>query len=257
VAGQYREFGSPFQVGSVPTGLFTTSKGPGLSDSDSSSHNPDSQYSGAGHASSAARLAADLLESKTETGLGSDGTHGSDASEHEYQAASGPHFVPGAIKVIVLGNGDYSITTDGFSLVVASDMWVPPMVQWYLVTVSEGRYRYGSLPPKYEAMIWDFLAYLNRQKVKDDGSPSEVTLRLAWQWAEWRKQVLVEHGNREVLPWDYFQGLSKALTAFYSESATGRVDYSSALTALEHNVKNLSIIPVKLPQETMGAVLPK
>ncbi len=253
VSGKYREFDGTLKEGSAATRLFTTSKTPGLSESHSSSNNPDTENTG--NDSSASALTA--RNSKSGTGHETDVAYGSNASEDGSQAASGPHFILGAIKVLVLSSGDYSISTDGFSLVVPSDMWLPPMVQWYLVTVSEGRYRYGSLPHKYEAMIWDFLAYLSRQKVKDDGPPSEVTLRLAWQWAEWRKQVLKEHGNREVLPWDYFQGLSKALTAFYSKNATGRVDYSNALTALKHNVKNLSIIPIKLPAETLGTVVPK
>ncbi len=255
VAGQYRESGQPLQEGPLSLGLFTTMAGPSLYGPYSSQGNLDSGDSG--HDSSAAKRPVDSPKSGSGTGLdGAAGPH-SDESKHDYQPVSDAHFVPGAIRVLVLNNGDYSITTEGFSLVVSSEMWLPPMLQWYLVTVSEGRYRHGSLPPKYEAMIWDFLTYLNRQKVKDDGPPSEVSLRLAWQWAEWRKQVLKEHGNREVLPWDYFQGLSKALTAFYGKSATGKVDYSSALTALKHNVKNLSIIPVRLPEETMSTVVSK
>ncbi|MFH1115173.1 MAG: ELWxxDGT repeat protein [Pseudomonadota bacterium] len=253
VAGQYREFGRLLQVGPLPTGLFTTMNGLGPYGPQSSPDGSHSQDAGAGQGSSGDKQPAD--SHKTETGLQGGVNPYTEASGHDHQLVPEPHFVQGAIKVLVLNNGDYSITTEGFSLVLSSDMWLPPMVQWYLATVSEGRYRYGSLPPKYEAMIWDFLAYLNRQEVKAGDPASEVTLRLAWQWAEWRKQVLMEHGNREALPWDYFQGLSKALTAFYGKSPSGKVDYSSALTALKHNVKNLSIIPVRLPEETLSTVV--
>ncbi|MDQ7785243.1 MAG: DUF4347 domain-containing protein [Desulfomonilaceae bacterium] len=255
VVGKYREFGGPFQEGSVPAGLFTTIKGPNLSGHHSPSDSSEYGKTRATQDSSTGTHGRESLEAGSKTGLEGDRTDGSDPSEHAYENASDSLFIPGAIKVLVLSNGDYSIVTDRFSLVIPSNMWMPPMVQWYLVTVSEGRYRQGALPSKYEAMIWDFLAYLNRQQAKDDGQPSEVTLRLAWQWAEWRKQVLKEHGNREVLPWDYFQGLSKALTAFYGKSAAGLIDYSSALTAMRHNVKNLSIIPVRLPAETLGTAV--
>jgi ELWxxDGT repeat protein len=163
-----------------------------------------------------------------------------------------PQFVPGLVKVVVLADGDYSVSLGKISLVIGSNMWLPGMVQWYLAAVSEGNYRFGSLPTDYERMIWDFLTYLEQHTPANDKNASEMEVKLAWQWAEWRRQVFKEHGTKEVLPWDYFQGLAKSVTVFYGKYANGDLDYSHAVKTLKHNASTLSIIPVQLPEETIA-----
>ena len=233
--------------GTVSSPRFTTSQMPdfGTVESDDARNagpdNPASQVpqrQESGESDGVDRPARDIV-----------GTHSKQGNDQLSQPE--PELLPQAIKVVVLSNGNYSVTADAISVVITSDMWLPPMVKWYLASVSEGRYRTGALPPKYEAMIWDFMEYLDKHKKSHKEAMNELELRLAWQWAEWRKQVLKEHGSRDVLPWTYFHGLSKALTAFYSKGDAGRVSPSSALTALKYNAENLSIIPVKLPKENL------
>ncbi len=123
------------------------------------------------------------------------------------------------------------------------------MVKWYLTAHSEGRYRPGSLPKGYEAMIWDYLGYSASRQGQKQSVLTDTELRLAWQWAEWRKQVVKDRADAEMLPWSYFRGLSEALIGFYGHSKGGDIDYAEAVSAFQQNVRHLTIIPVKLPDE--------
>ncbi|MEW6349003.1 MAG: ELWxxDGT repeat protein [Thermodesulfobacteriota bacterium] len=159
--------------------------------------------------------------------------------------------VPSLVKVTVLGDGHFSIRSDVISLVVTSDMWLPPVVKWYLSVMSEGRYRPGSLPPGWERMIWDYLDFARKRQGDDQPTLRESELRLAWQWAEWRRQVIKQHGTSEVLPWSYFKGLSEAILAFYGQKNGGNVEFPAAVSTLHQNVSNLTIIPLELPKENL------
>ncbi len=158
-----------------------------------------------------------------------------------------PHFTPGITKVVILSAGHYSITSNAISLTITPNVWLPEIVEWYLVAISEGRYKAGTLPPEHERMIWDFLSYLQKRKNEDDSQIGKIELRLAWQWAEWRKQMTKDHGDGDPLPWSYFRGLSQALTVFYGRGNSSSVDYAEAISALQHNADRLSIIPLTLP----------
>ena len=105
-------------------------------------------------------------------------------------------------------------------------------------------------------MILDFLRYIEQRKSTEPAKLTEMELQLAWQWAQWRKQVLQEQGDSEVLPWSYFRGLSKALTAFYGDRYPDKLHYSKTLTALRQNASHLSIIPIQLPEETLPDARP-
>ncbi len=98
-------------------------------------------------------------------------------------------------------------------------------------------------------MMWDFLQYTASRKSESQTPVPEFELKLAWQWAEWRRQVAKTQGNVEALPWDYFRGLSEAMILFYGGGRDGHVDFSQAVNAMQQNVQNLTIIPVKLPEE--------
>jgi hypothetical protein len=169
--------------------------------------------------------------------------------------------LPGTIKVFVLEDGAYSVRTDLFALVVGAEVWVPPMVKWYLAAVSEGRYRPGSLPAGFERMMWDFLQYTASRKTESQAPVPELELRLAWQWAEWRRQVGKTQGSVDALPWNYFRGLSEAMIVFYAGGRDGHVDFSQAVNTMQQNIQNLTIIPVKLPEElhsrAIGESLPR
>ncbi|MBI5572894.1 MAG: DUF4347 domain-containing protein [Desulfomonile tiedjei] len=168
---------------------------------------------------------------------------------HEVAESTSGSPVPVMVKVMAMDNGDFSVRTDSLNLVVSHELWIPPMVKWYLAAVSEGRYRPGSLPRGYERMIWDYLQYWSSRQGEDQSVVKDLETRLAWQWADWRRQVVKDRGNAEGLPWTYFRGLCDAMTVFYGESHGGKVDYSNAVNALHHNVRNLTIIPVQLPDE--------
>lgn len=159
--------------------------------------------------------------------------------------------VPEHTKITVLADGHYSISSATLSLAITPNIWLPPMVKWYLVAVGEGRYRPGSLPPGYESMIWDFLGHIKDRLGKGQKPLEEMESRLAWQWAEWRKLVKSQKMNPDVLPWSYFSGLSDALAAFYQKNNRGVGDFNDAVKAMRHNAQTLTIIPVKLPDETL------
>ena len=175
--------------------------------------------------------------------------HSADTADHASAAKVSDRPVPGTIKVVVLNNGDYSVHADTFALVVNHGLWIPPIVKWYLGAVSEGRYRPGALPHGYEEMIWDYLRYSSNRQKDTDTPLGDLELRLAWQWAEWRRHAVKDHGSDETLPWSFFKGLSEAMILFYGQGAKGKVDFSGAVKALHHNASNLSIIPVKLPED--------
>ncbi|MFH0824067.1 MAG: ELWxxDGT repeat protein, partial [Pseudomonadota bacterium] len=164
-------------------------------------------------------------------------------------------FVPSLAKVTLLGDGGFSIRSDMISLVVSHDMWLPPMAKWYLTIMSEGRYRPGSLPPGHERMIWDYLDFVRKRQAGDEPPLKDSELRLAWQWAEWRRQVIKQHGTSEVLPWNYFKGLSEAIMAFYGQKEGTKVEFSTAVNTLHQNVRNLTIIPLELPKENLPQAL--
>jgi ELWxxDGT repeat protein len=155
----------------------------------------------------------------------------------------------GLVKVLVLDNGDYSLQNQGLALIISHELWIPPMVKWYLAAVSEGRYRPGSLPREYERMIWDYLRYSSSRQVGNQSTVEELEARLAWQWADWRRQVVKDRGNADALPWTYFRGLSQAMILFYGHQHGGKVDYSEAISALHQNIRNLTIVPVQLPED--------
>jgi hypothetical protein len=134
-------------------------------------------------------------------------------------------------------------------MTITPNVWLPDIVEWYLIAMSEGRYQSGTLPPEHERMIWDFLSYLQTRKEESESGIGEMELRLAWQWAEWRKQLSATDGTADPLPWSYFRGLSQALTLFYGRGDTP-VDYAEAIHALQHNAGRLSIIPLTLPNGT-------
>jgi hypothetical protein len=81
---------------------------------------------------------------------------------------------------------------------------------------------------------------------------SEVESKLAWQWAEWRRQLARASGNVDALPWQYFSGLSKAMILFYGGGSTSDVDFAKALNAIQQNVRSLTILPLKLPDELLS-----
>ncbi len=174
-------------------------------------------------------------------------SHGSSDSE----AVHGGHDVAAGVmvKVLVLDNGDYSVRSEGLTLLVSHELWIPPMVKWYLAAVSEGRYRPGSLPREYERMIWDYLQYSSSRQGGNQSAIGELEARLAWQWADWRRQVVKDRGTADTLPWKYFRGLSEAMILFYGNAHGGKVDYSDAVSALHQNIRNLTIIPVQLPDD--------
>jgi hypothetical protein len=210
------------------------------------SHHPTSKIKpGVGQAESFLQL--ELPGSSEQPG----GAKSHSDTSHEQNVHSNPwdQPLPGAIKVIVLENGDYSVRTDMFALVVGAEVWVPPMVKWYLAAVSEGRYRPGSLPAGFERMMWDFLQYTASRKAEGQPPVPELELRLAWQWAEWRRQVSKTQSSVDALPWSYFKGLSEAMILFYGDGKGGHADFSQAVNAMQQNVRNLTIIPVKLPEE--------
>ncbi len=160
-------------------------------------------------------------------------------------------FVPENPKITVLADGNFSISSASLSLAITPNIWLPPMVKWYLVALGEGRYRPGSLPPGYESMIWDFIGHVKERLANGKKPLDEMESRLAWQWAEWRKQVKTQKMSPEVLPWSYFSGLSDALSAFYNKNHGGTGDFKDAVKAMRHNAQSLTIIPVKLPEETI------
>ncbi len=179
---------------------------------------------------------------------------GSDSSQPESDNNLGSHRsealpLPGMIKIVEFEDGHFSIRATAISLVITPATWIPPMVKFYLTAHSEGRYRPGSLPKGYEGMIWDYLGYAADRQGQKQSSMTDIEMRLAWQWAEWRKQVVKDRGNPEMLPWNYFKGLSEALIMFYGQSRGGEVDYAEAVNAFQQNVRHLTIIPVKLPDE--------
>jgi ELWxxDGT repeat protein len=173
---------------------------------------------------------------------------GADGASHRNGSEE---FVPAHAKVTVVAEGHFSVSTAGFTFAITADMWLPPMVKWYLVAVGEGRYRPGSLPPGYESMIWDYLAHVKDRLAKNQKPLKEMESRLAWQWAEWRKSLKNQNMNPDVLPWSYFTGLADALAAFYQKSNGGAGDFTNAVETMRHNAQNLTIIPVKLPDETL------
>jgi ELWxxDGT repeat protein len=175
-----------------------------------------------------------------------------DAQDQDARLTKWDHPLPGMIKVVVLENGDYSVRTDVFALLVGAEVWTPPMVRWYLSALSEGRYRPGSLASGFERMIWDFLQFSAGRKTEGQAPLSDVESKLAWQWAEWRRQLSKARGNVEVLPWDYFKGLSQAMILFYGGGSAGDVDLAQAVNAMQQNVRNLSIIPIQLPDELLS-----
>ncbi|MBI4963668.1 MAG: DUF4347 domain-containing protein [Desulfomonile tiedjei] len=180
------------------------------------------------------------------------GTSTQEAQDQDARPTKWDRPLPGIIRVAVLENGDYSVRTDVFALVVGTEVWVPPMVRWYLSAVSEGRYRPGSLPPGVERMIWDFLQYSAGRKVEGQAPLSDLESKLAWQWSEWRRQLAKARGNVDVLPWDYFRGLSDAMVLFYGAGGSGEVDLNQAVNAMQQNIRNLTIIPIKLPEELLS-----
>jgi ELWxxDGT repeat protein len=210
------------------------------------SHHPSSKIKpGAGQAEFFPNLeSAGSVEQPGEAKTHSDTNHHQDV-----HVGHGEQPLPGAIKVIVLKNGDYSVRTDMFSLVVGAEVWVPPMVKWYLAAVSEGRYQPGSLPAGFERMMWDFLQYTASRKAEGQPPVPELELRLAWQWAEWRRQISKTQGSVDALPWTYFRGLSEAMILFYGGGKDGHADFSQAVNAMHQNIRNLTIIPIKLPEE--------
>jgi ELWxxDGT repeat protein len=177
-----------------------------------------------------------------------DGIRGGSKDQESASAGNESPF-SGQVKVLVLDNGDYSVRNDDFTLVVSHQLWIPPMLKWYLTAVSEGRYRPGSLPREYERMIWDYLQYSSSRQGANQTTIVELEARLAWQWADWRRQVVKDRGNADALPWNYFRGLSEAMILFYGKSRTGKVDYSDAISALHQNIRNLTIIPVQVPDD--------
>lgn len=185
-----------------------------------------------------------------------DASQSGSSSEHESMVAKADSGIPGMIKVVILDDGDYSIRAEAIAFVIGKDLWMPRMVKWYLTAVSEGRYRPGSLPRGYERMVWDFLSNSFNGRDENHKTPNELELKLAWQWAEWRRQVSKDRGNADVLPWSYFRGLSQAMILFYGQAHGGKVDYSDALNTLHQNVRNLTIIPVRLPEELMSQASP-
>jgi len=181
------------------------------------------------------------------------GAGGSDAGQdQDVRPIKWDQPLPGMIKVVVLENGDYSVRTDVFALVVGAEVWTPPMVRWYLSALSEGRYRPGSLPSGFERMVWDFLQYSAGRKTEGKSPLSEIESKLAWQWAEWRRQLARARGNVDVLPWDYFKGLSEAMILFYGAGHSGDVDFAKAVNAIQQNIRNLTIIPIRLPDELLS-----
>lgn len=171
--------------------------------------------------------------------------------DHENVVSTYAEFVPEHPKVTVLAVGHYSISSATLSLTITPNVWLPPMVKWYLVAVGEGRFRPGSLPAGYESMIWDYLGHVKDRLGKGQKPLEEMESRLAWQWAEWRKQVMSQKLSPDVLPWSYFSGLSDALAAFYQKNNGGVSDFNDAVKTMRHNAESLTIIPVKLPEETL------
>jgi ELWxxDGT repeat protein len=163
--------------------------------------------------------------------------------------SSSDHLIPEMTKVVILTAGHYSISSNSITMTITPNVWLPDIVEWYLIAMSEGRYQSGTLPPEHERMIWDFLSYLQTRKEESESGIGEMELRLAWQWAEWRKQLSATDGTADPLPWSYFRGLSQALTLFYGRGDTP-VDYAEAIHALQHNAGRLSIIPLTLPNGT-------
>ncbi len=196
--------------------------------------------------SDAGQGVADILASGLQPGADSSQTEsGNDPGSLRSESLP----LPGMIKIVEFEDGHFSIRASTMSLIITPHVWLPPMVKWYLSAQSEGRYRPGSLPKGYEGMIWDYLGYAANQQGQNQQSMSDIEMRLAWQWAEWRKQVVKDRGNPDMLPWHYFKGLSEALIMFYGQSRGGVVDYAEAVTAFQQNVRHLTIIPVKLPDD--------
>ncbi len=124
---------------------------------------------GSGHGRSALleelpQSADSYMGSSAEDGTGHQKNEPDSAYRNHVSKDSGQVFggydspASGLVKVLVLDNGDYSVQHDGLTLLISHELWIPPMVKWYLAAVNEGRYRPGSLPREVRANDLGLLA---------------------------------------------------------------------------------------------------